>query len=67
MEQAKEFIGDRIRKLREQKRLSQVALQRLTGLSQTTLYRAEVGGVVTARTVARLAPVLGVDPAELRP
>ncbi len=67
MEQTTEFVGDRIRNLREQHRLSQVALQRLTGLSQTTIYRAEVGGVVTMRTAARLAPVLGVDPAELRP
>jgi transcriptional regulator with XRE-family HTH domain len=69
MEQADtvEFIGERIRKLRERRKLSQVALQRLTGLSQTTIYRAEVGGVVTRRTAEKLAPALGVRAEELAP
>jgi transcriptional regulator with XRE-family HTH domain len=62
-----EFIGERIRKLRERRKLSQVALQRLTGLSQTTIYRAEVGGVVTRRTAEKLAPALGVRAEELAP
>ena len=62
-----EFIGDRIRRLREAKGLSQMALRRLSGLSPTTIYRAEVGGVVTRKTVAKLVGVLGCEPDELLP
>lgn len=58
-----EFIGARIRRLREAKNLTGAAIQRLTGLSQATLYRVEVAGVVTPRSARLLAKVLGV-PAE---
>ena len=44
-----------------------MALRRLTGLSQTTIYRAESGGVVTARTAALLAKVLDVPIEDLLP
>jgi hypothetical protein len=37
-----------------------MAEARRAGLSWSTVYRAEVGGVVTRRTAERLAPVLGV-------
>jgi transcriptional regulator with XRE-family HTH domain len=60
-----EFIGDRIRRLRERMQLSQVALQRVTRLGQSTIYRAEVGGVVTPETARRLAAALGCDPDDL--
>lgn len=59
------FVGDRIRRLREARGLSAMALQRLTGLSQATLYRAERGGVVTKRTAWRIAKALGCRPEEL--
>ena len=61
------FVGDRIRKLREERRLSRLDLQRKTGLSEATISRAERAGVVTARTSELLAEVLGVAPEELRP
>jgi transcriptional regulator with XRE-family HTH domain len=62
-----EFVGDRIRRLREGKGLSQMTLRRLSGLSPTTIYRAEVGGVVTHKTASRLATVLGCEIAEFLP
>jgi transcriptional regulator with XRE-family HTH domain len=55
---ADDFVGTRIRKLREAKGLSAMALQRLTGLSQATLYRAEQGGVVSPRTAEKLSEAL---------
>jgi transcriptional regulator with XRE-family HTH domain len=60
-----EFVGERIRRLRRQKRLSQVAIQRLTGVSQSTLYRAEAGGILTPDTAAALAAVLGCSAEDL--
>ncbi len=54
-----EFIGDRVRQLRESRNLSQMHLCRLAGISPTTLYRIEVGGMLTARAEAKLSTVLG--------
>lgn len=61
------FIGDRIRQLREDRRLSRLDVQRETGLSEATIIRAERAGIVTTRTAQLLAPALGVRPEELRP
>lgn len=65
--QIHEFIGDRLRRLRTARRLSLMAVQRLSGVSWSTLYRCEVGGVLTRRTAERLAPVLGVEVEALLP
>jgi transcriptional regulator with XRE-family HTH domain len=54
------FIGYKIRVLREAKRLARLDVQRLTGISEATIARAERGGVVSRRTAERLAVVLGV-------
>jgi len=54
--------GDRVKKLREAGGLSQMALCRLSGVSQATLYRAEVGGVVTRATAERLSLALHCSP-----
>jgi transcriptional regulator with XRE-family HTH domain len=60
-------VGTRIRMLREAKSLARLEVQRLTGVSEATIARAEVGGVVTRRTAERLAPALGVLVADLLP
>lgn len=57
--------GDRIKRLREAAGYSQMRLCRVTGISQATLYRAEVGGVVSLETARRLAVALGVSPSSL--
>jgi transcriptional regulator with XRE-family HTH domain len=62
-----EFVGDRIRRLREAQGLSQMGLRRLSGLSPTTIYRAEVGGVVTPKTAAKLAEIFRCKTDELLP
>jgi transcriptional regulator with XRE-family HTH domain len=62
-----EFIGDKVRRLREARGISQMRICRLTGISERTMSRVEVAGVVTRRTAERLAPVLGVNVAELFP
>jgi transcriptional regulator with XRE-family HTH domain len=59
------FIGTKLRSLREAKGLARLQLQRLTGLAQCTIERAEIAGVITRRTAERLAPVLGVRPEDL--
>jgi transcriptional regulator with XRE-family HTH domain len=60
-------IGEVIRELREARRLARLDVQRLSGLSEATITRAELGGTVTRRTAERLAPVLGVEPDALLP
>lgn len=62
-----ETPGDRIKRLRESAGYSQMRLCRVTGISQATLYRAEVGGVVTVKTAKRVAAVLGCAPEDLMP
>jgi transcriptional regulator with XRE-family HTH domain len=64
---APDFVGDRLRRLRESRHLSLMVLARHSGASWSTLYRAEVGGVMTRRTAERVAPVLGVPAADLLP
>jgi len=64
---APDFVGDRVRRLGESRHLSRMVLARLSGVSWSTLYRAEVGGVVTRRTAERLAVVLGVPADDLLP
>ncbi len=53
--------GNRLRALREEKRLARLDVQRLTGVSESTLSRAERGGILTRKTAERLAPLLGVS------
>jgi transcriptional regulator with XRE-family HTH domain len=60
-------IGTRIRMLREAKGLARLEVQRLTGISEATIARAEVGGVVTRRTAERLAVVLECGADDLLP
>lgn len=57
--------GERLRRRREAAGYSQMGLCRDSGVSQATLYRAEVGGVVSRRTAERLARVLGCEPRDL--
>lgn len=62
------LIAETIRKLREDKQLSQADLHRLTGLSRMLISRLEgaAGGRSLTRETARiLAPVLGCEPDEL--
>lgn len=58
-------IGTRVRLLRETKGLARLEVQRITGVSEATIARAEVGGVVTRRTAERLAAALGVPADDL--
>jgi len=62
-----QFVGDVIRGLREAKRLARLDLQRLSGVSEATIARAELGGTITRRTAERLGRVLGVEPERLLP
>ena len=62
-----EFVGDKIKRLRAERRLSQLDVQRMSGVSQSTIIRAERAGSVTERTARRLSRVLGVNPADLLP
>jgi transcriptional regulator with XRE-family HTH domain len=52
-----EFIGDRVRQLREKRGLSAAEIQRITNgqLSERTLWRLEKAGVCTPRTARLLA------------
>jgi transcriptional regulator with XRE-family HTH domain len=61
------FVGDVIRSARKQHQLARIDLQRLSGLSEATIARAERGGAVSARTAELLGRALGIDPALLRP
>jgi DNA-binding transcriptional regulator YiaG len=65
--QQAEFVGSKIRRLRESRKLSMVDVRRLVGVSETTLHRAEVGGVVTPRTAVLLGRLLEIAPEELLP
>lgn len=55
----------RVRKLREQKGLTQFTLAYKSGLSLQTISLVERGGICTERTVAAIAAALGVLPAEI--
>ena len=54
---------------RRERRLTQVELAHLAGISTTTLYRIErgVGGPPAVETLQRLAAVLDTTPAQLFP
>jgi HTH-type transcriptional regulator, competence development regulator len=59
-------LGEQVRRLREQRYLSQSELAARAKISKNTLVRIESGrfGVIP-RTVRQLAEALGVDPSEL--
>jgi transcriptional regulator with XRE-family HTH domain len=59
--------GDRLRKVRDKRLLSQRELAEKAGLSPTTILKLESGRVDEPhpRTVRKLAVALGVDPDEL--
>jgi transcriptional regulator with XRE-family HTH domain len=64
---AGEFIGSKLRRLRQDRGYSAADLQRLTNgqLGERTIWKAEVAGTVTQRTARLLAPLLGVQPEDL--
>jgi len=59
--------GDRLRKVRDKRLLSQRELAERAGLSPTTILKLESGRVDEPhpRTIRKLADALEVDPAEL--
>jgi transcriptional regulator with XRE-family HTH domain len=59
--------GDRLRKVRDRRLLSQRELAERAGLSPTTILKLESGRVDEPhpRTIRKLADALEVDPAEL--
>jgi transcriptional regulator with XRE-family HTH domain len=59
--------GDRLRKVRDKRLLSQRELAERAGLSPTTILKLESGRVDEPhpRTIRKLADALKVDPAEL--
>jgi len=59
-------FGDRVRRLREERYLSQSELAGKAGISKNTLVRIESGRYAAIpRTVRKLAEALGVEPREL--
>ena len=57
------FSGPRLRRIRQRRSLSQRALARAVGVSQTTVHLAETGERVPhERTIGALAEALGVEP-----
>jgi transcriptional regulator with XRE-family HTH domain len=63
-----ETMGQKLAALRQEKELSQEALARRAGLSQTTVSRLEKGEqVASTQTLAKLARALGTSLAELVP
>ncbi len=62
-----EFVGDRIRALRLKQSLTFMQLAVKAGIGLTTVQLAEHAGVVTPRTAALLAPVLGCRAEEILP
>jgi transcriptional regulator with XRE-family HTH domain len=58
--------GERLRRLRRERALSQQDLERISGVAQATLSDLEQGKRgARASTVRRLAKALGVEPKEL--
>ena len=58
--------GQRLRRLRRERALSQQDVERMTGVSQATLSDLEQGKRgARASTLRKLAEVLGVEPKEL--
>ena len=59
-------IGDRLRKLRDEKFLSQRELARAAGISPTTVFKLEANQAEPhPRTIRKLAEALGVEPGKL--
>jgi transcriptional regulator with XRE-family HTH domain len=58
--------GERLRQLRRERALSQQALERMTGIAQSTISNLEVGNrPARLSTIRKLAEALGVEPREL--
>ena len=59
-------IGDRLRKLRDEKFLSQRELAKAAGISPTTVFKLEANQAEPhPRTIRKLAEALGVEPSKL--
>jgi len=59
-------IGDTLRKLRDEKFLSQRELARAAGISPTTVFKLEANQAEPhPRTIRKLAEALGVEPSKL--
>ena len=59
-------IGDTLRKLRDEKFLSQRELARAAGISPTTVFKLEANQAEPhPRTIRKLAEALGVEPFKL--
>jgi len=59
-------IGDRLRKLRDEKFLSQRELARAAGISPTTVFKLEANQAEPhPRTIRKLAEALGIEPSKL--
>ena len=59
-------IGDTLRKLRDEKFLSQRELARAAGVSPTTVFTLEANQAEPhPRTIRKLAEALGVEPSKL--
>ncbi len=61
-----EIHGGRLKRLRRQQALSQQDLERITGVTQSTISRLEANErPARPSTIRRLAEALGVEPKEL--
>ena len=59
-------IGDRLRKLRDEKFLSQRELARAAGISPTTVFKLEANQAEPhPRTIRKPAEALGIEPSKL--
>ena len=56
---------DKIKRLRVNQGLTQRALAKRAGISNTSLWKIERGGGATAPTLKKLGDALGVRPSEL--
>lgn len=61
------MIKNRLKKLREERGLSQEKLSEMSGISRTTLSKIENNEEVSVntRTIAKLAEVFNVNPSEI--
>lgn len=57
--------GEKIRILRERKKLSQRELAKLVGMNQSVLHKIETGFVKKTTYLIDIARILGVDPYRL--
>jgi transcriptional regulator with XRE-family HTH domain len=58
--------GDRLRRLRKERLLTQQDLSRMTGVTQDSISQLETGKrEAQPRTIKKLAEALGVEPKEL--